>query len=132
MKLIQGLVGPFQIFILDQQKLTAFWIPWISSMLIRSHNGFGREIEIENIRAAWQWALENFRPELLSQGIRGLCRFFGKRYWYNEGEATCRTLVDRLDRVHELDQSWQEVDAYGNNNRTDLKNLLAMAGGHQL
>jgi predicted ATPase/DNA-binding NarL/FixJ family response regulator len=85
------------------------------------------EIEIDNIRTAWKWAVDKLHLESLSNGIHGLCGFYARRHRYNEGEAACRTLVEKLGFENAQEQSWMENEIDKNRNLTDLLNLLAMA-----
>jgi predicted ATPase/DNA-binding SARP family transcriptional activator len=54
------------------------------------------DVEIENARAAWDWAVEQGQVARLDQGMEGLCRFYDRRGRWQEGEATCRTTASRL------------------------------------
>jgi tetratricopeptide (TPR) repeat protein len=55
------------------------------------------DAEIENARAAWNWALERGQVERLDQAIDGLCRFYDWRLRYQEGEAVCRAAAEQLE-----------------------------------
>jgi predicted ATPase/DNA-binding SARP family transcriptional activator len=54
------------------------------------------EVDIENARAAWDWAVEQGQIERFSQTVDGLCRFYTWRRRYQEGEAACRTAAEKL------------------------------------
>jgi diguanylate cyclase (GGDEF)-like protein len=54
------------------------------------------DTEIENARAAWDWAVEQGYVEQLDQAIAGLCSFYHWRRRYQEGETACRIALDRL------------------------------------
>jgi DNA-binding SARP family transcriptional activator/predicted ATPase len=54
------------------------------------------EADIENVRAAWHWAVERGQVERLDQAAGGLCHFYERRGRYHEGEALCRMAVDRM------------------------------------
>jgi tetratricopeptide (TPR) repeat protein len=58
-----------------------------------------REIdrEIENVRAAWEWAVEGRQVGRLAQALDGLCRFYKWRVRFQEGETACRTAAHRLE-----------------------------------
>ncbi len=43
--------------------------------------------EIENVRAAWQWAVGGRHIEAIGQCLEGLALFYTIRGWYQEGEA---------------------------------------------
>jgi predicted ATPase/DNA-binding SARP family transcriptional activator len=55
------------------------------------------DVEIENARAAWYWALKQRAMERLAQALEGLCLFYDWHLRYQEGEATCRAGVERLE-----------------------------------
>ncbi len=50
--------------------------------------------EIENARAAWDWAVEQGRISRLEEALEGLCRFYEWRGRYREGEAMCRAATN--------------------------------------
>jgi predicted ATPase len=52
--------------------------------------------EIENGRAAWNWAVERGQVEQLDQAIDGLCLFYEWRGRFQEGEAACRIATEKL------------------------------------
>jgi predicted ATPase/DNA-binding SARP family transcriptional activator len=54
------------------------------------------DTEIENARAAWDWAVEQGRVEWLDQAIDGLCRFYEWRGRRQEGEVACRAAAQKL------------------------------------
>ena len=43
--------------------------------------------EIENVRAAWDWAVQTRQPEPIAQALHSLYRFYEMRNWFMEGEA---------------------------------------------
>ncbi len=51
--------------------------------------------DIENIRTAWQWAVQHSAPELLTRAAEALGHFLESRTWVQEGAET-------FDRVHAL------------------------------
>jgi len=53
--------------------------------------------EIENARAAWDWAVAKRRVTDLGRAIQGLCSFYRLRVRYREGEAICRYAAEALD-----------------------------------
>jgi predicted ATPase len=57
------------------------------------------DVEIENVRAAWDWAVERGRVERLDRALEGLCHFWERRWRYQVGEAACRTAASRLASV---------------------------------
>jgi predicted ATPase len=54
------------------------------------------EAEIENARAAWEWAVERGQLERLEQAMEGLGLFHELRMRYEEGEAAFRVAASRL------------------------------------
>jgi predicted ATPase len=54
------------------------------------------DVEIENTRTAWNWAVEQGQVERMDQAIDGLCRFYEWRVRYQEGEAACRMAARKL------------------------------------
>jgi predicted ATPase len=54
------------------------------------------DIEIENARRAWDWAVERAPAERLDQGIVALARFYGWWRGWQEGEAVCRRAEEKL------------------------------------
>jgi hypothetical protein len=58
------------------------------------------DLEIENARAAWDWAAERERVELLDQALDGLCIFYDYRRRGQEIESACKLAAEALsDRV---------------------------------
>jgi len=54
--------------------------------------GYGQEkalqeinVEIQNIRAAWQWAITKTRVNTISNALQGLFSFYDVRSWFQEG-----------------------------------------------
>jgi DNA-binding SARP family transcriptional activator/predicted ATPase len=54
------------------------------------------EVEIENARAAWDWAVKRGQVERLEQAMDGLCRFYEWRGRFREGEEACQAAAARL------------------------------------
>jgi predicted ATPase len=52
--------------------------------------------EIENVRAAWDWAVERGQFPLLDQALEGLCRFYEWRGRFQEGQMSCRAAAEKL------------------------------------
>jgi len=59
------------------------------------------EIEIENARAAWNWAAKRGEVARLGRALDGLCHFYEWRMRYQEGEAACRVVAERLISAEE-------------------------------
>jgi tetratricopeptide (TPR) repeat protein len=57
------------------------------------------ELESENARAAWIWAAEHQRVELLEQPMETFFLFYLWRRRYQEGEAACRLAAEHLEPV---------------------------------
>ena len=53
-------------------------------------------VEIENIRAGWDWAEAQGRIETISQFMEGLSEFYRMRAWYREGEETFARAAKKL------------------------------------
>jgi diguanylate cyclase (GGDEF)-like protein len=56
--------------------------------------------ELENIRNAWLWLVENNRLELISRCVRGLSFFYQYKGFFGEGEEALNTSLVRLRRLH--------------------------------
>ena len=54
------------------------------------------DVEIDNLRAAWEWAVERGRFEPLERAAAGLSLYCGVRSRAPEGEAAFRAAADRL------------------------------------
>ncbi len=54
------------------------------------------DVEIENARAAWDWAVKRVDVERLEQAIEGLCLFYEWRGRYQDGEAACQAAAEKL------------------------------------
>ncbi len=52
--------------------------------------------EIENVRAGWNWAVEQGRIETLAQALASLYDFYWMRSWFQEGEEAFRKAAERL------------------------------------
>jgi predicted ATPase/class 3 adenylate cyclase len=57
------------------------------------------DVEIENARAAWEWAAGEGQVERLDQALEGLCLFYWRRSRLQEGEAACRTAENTLAAI---------------------------------
>jgi predicted ATPase len=86
-----------------------------------------REIEadVDNARAAWDWAVEQGQVAWLDRALEGLCLFFEWGGHYAEGEAACRKAAGRLgESAHHLPTG----PTSGNTLRV-LAHALAWQGG---
>lgn len=52
--------------------------------------------EIENARAAWNWAISQTRPAQIDNYVEGLFLFYEMRSWYEEGEEAFARAADQL------------------------------------
>ncbi|HEB65329.1 MAG TPA: tetratricopeptide repeat protein, partial [Chloroflexi bacterium] len=52
--------------------------------------------ELENIRQAWRWAVENVKAALISKAADALGMFYYLRGWYEAGERDYQTAIERL------------------------------------
>jgi predicted ATPase/DNA-binding SARP family transcriptional activator len=62
------------------------------------------EADIENARAAWDWAVERRLVTQLDRAIVGLCRFYFWRSRSEELESACQMVVDRLTPPKSADE----------------------------
>ena len=76
------------------------------------------DMEINNVRLAWDWIVEQGNLAQISRAIDGLCLYYDWRHRYPEGYAACDELVQRLtDPQTQLD-NW---------NRSEVNKMLAKA-----
>jgi predicted ATPase len=80
-------------------------------------------VEIDNIRAAWDWAVEKVKIKTLLGAINGLCFFYNVSHRQRfEGEAICRSLVERFDAIDACEQSrMSQLEGDGINQINRLK-----------
>ncbi len=52
--------------------------------------------EIENVRAAWQWAVAHGKAQNIDQSQESLYLFYSMRNWFQEGIETCGKAVEKL------------------------------------
>jgi predicted ATPase len=55
------------------------------------------DADIDNVRAAWDWAVKREQVERLDRAIDGLCRFYLWRGRYREGLTACQRTARKLD-----------------------------------
>ena len=53
-------------------------------------------LEIENIRASWQWATDHQKVDALALSVHGLGRFFNIRSWFTEGREVFSKALNNL------------------------------------
>jgi tetratricopeptide (TPR) repeat protein len=85
------------------------------------------DVEIENARSAWEWAVERGQVTWLDQAIEGLCLFYDVRGRSQEGEAACRRAVVRLEAAEGLEATRQEGVLSCNRRRVLAKALAWQA-----
>jgi len=68
--------------------------------------------EIENLRSAWQWALENTKLDELQKLLRSIYYFYEMRGWLLEGEQVCRMTVDMLRIKYKQDLSDNQIKKF--------------------
>ncbi len=54
------------------------------------------DVETENTRTAWNWAVAQGQVERLEQAMEALCLFYYRRSRYEEGATLCRAAAERL------------------------------------
>jgi predicted ATPase/DNA-binding SARP family transcriptional activator len=54
------------------------------------------EAEIDNVRAAWDWAVSQIKIEEIENSLGSLAEFYYLRAWYQEGEAVFAHAAQRL------------------------------------
>lgn len=62
------------------------------------------EADIENIRAAWQWAVTQGDFPSIAESLASLFHFYDTRSWFLEGEKVFRTAAAQLSMVGSLDK----------------------------
>ncbi len=67
------------------------------------------EVEITNVRAAWDWAVARGEVARVDQALEGLCLFYEWRKRYPEGESACRAVVRRFTSSTPLAQEGRKV-----------------------
>ena len=75
------------------------------------------DVEIENARVAWNWAVAQRQVERLDQAMDGLGLFYTRRSRYEEGAVLCRAAAESLQtvthddalRVQALALAWQSA-----------------------
>ena len=76
-------------------------------------NEIGREIE--NLRSAWQWAVENNKIDELGKLLKSIYYFYEMRGWLQEGEQICRMTAEMLRIKYKRDFKDKQIqEFYGN------------------
>jgi predicted ATPase/uncharacterized protein HemY len=60
--------------------------------------------EIENVREAWSWAIDQLRLEEIERSVEGIFRFYVRQSWYQEGYNAFQRLVESLEDLQEPEQ----------------------------
>ena len=60
-------------------------------------------VEIENIRAAWRWAIAHTRLQAIDRCLEGLYYFYWARNWFHEGERV-------FEQAERMALAWGEKD----------------------
>lgn len=90
------------------------------------------EADGENVRIAWNWAVERQRVDRLDQALKSLCRFYERRGRFRDGEIACQVAAERLSgaaspteiRVLASLLTWQAFFASRQGNTTLAEQLL--------
>jgi tetratricopeptide (TPR) repeat protein len=61
-------------------------------------------VEIDNIRIAWEWAVDKTKLKHLRGAINGLCNFYYRQNRRLEGEKACQLVVEKLAAMGAADQ----------------------------
>jgi tetratricopeptide (TPR) repeat protein len=62
------------------------------------------ETELENILAAWDWAVHQRQCACTEQAVDGLCMFFMRRARFTEGLDACQKAIDAIEGVELQDE----------------------------
>lgn len=65
--------------------------------------------EIENIRAAWDWAVAHKKITALQEAMEGFAQFYSLRCWFQEGEIVFGRAIENLRQIMPLSESTQHV-----------------------
>jgi predicted ATPase len=67
------------------------------------------DVEIDNVRAAWKWAVERGQVEQVDRALEPIAFYYEQRSYFYEGEAAFRLAADRLAcREWEISESLGE------------------------
>jgi predicted ATPase len=85
--------------------------------------------EIENVRAAWNWAVERKHAPYLGQAVEGLCLYYDARRRPQDAEAACRLAVGRLASEWFIDDSkWRCPSGASADDAEELRVLARILG----
>ena len=54
------------------------------------------ELDVENLRAAWRWAVETQDWQAIAGGLEGMSLFADLHFRFEEGERACRTVLEHI------------------------------------
>jgi len=74
------------------------------------------DLEIDNARQAWSWAIKEGNIKHINQSIDGLCLYYDWHSRYPEGYAACEELIQHLDNAESLPNE---------QNPAEIKHVLA-------
>jgi predicted ATPase/DNA-binding SARP family transcriptional activator len=83
------------------------------------------EIDIENARSAWDWAVERGQVERLGQALDGLCMFFQWQGRNQEGGTICRLAAGKLMQAGDQAPRCKENGPMGTM-RLQVRDLLVL------
>ena len=69
------------------------------------------DVENDNVRAAWSWAVKHDQVNRLADGMKGVGAFWDWRARYKEGEKAFRTMADKL-AVKDLAQPAEQLKVW--------------------
>jgi predicted ATPase len=100
----------------------------------RSHIVPGEiDVEIENVRAAWKWAVERKHTAYLGRAVEGLCLYYDARRRPHETDAACQLAVERLASEWFGDESeWRCPSGISTDHAEELLVLARMAAWQSL
>ncbi|MBN2148008.1 MAG: tetratricopeptide repeat protein [Anaerolineales bacterium] len=64
---------------------------------------------IQNIRAAWQWAVSQGKANQIRRAMDGLGVYYDMRSWFQEGDAVFRSAVQSLESEAEVDDGLRSL-----------------------
>ncbi|NMB91108.1 MAG: tetratricopeptide repeat protein, partial [Chloroflexi bacterium] len=76
------------------------------------------DLEIDNVRAAWDWAVADGNLDFLDQAIDGICLYYDWRHRFPEGLSDCAALIETLQHAETRGET---------GNRLQSKRLMAQA-----
>jgi tetratricopeptide (TPR) repeat protein len=67
--------------------------------------------EIEDVRAAWEWAARQMDQERLWRASEGLLMYFNLRYRFQEGEHACQVAIENLKKSP-MREEWLNLEGW--------------------